>query len=277
MDVIWKGDALPERPVAPVPESVASADGKRSAILSQPARSSTNGGSARRAINWRWLRGLLIWLIPLILLVLAALFLFRFGFPWPGFAVGSNLESSTLPVIAGPGEAGDAGLRREIADLKRKLEEKLAACTPLKKSEIPSKAGKSEGQSLAIPADAAAKKDLSSLSGCWNSPSVPVTFHVGSAKEESATAEVMLCFSSDGKTGKRSVKTAKISCEGLLTAAFQNENVAIDAPAMTCTDQSRFSGAAITCRPADADTACTFAQKNNPESVEITFTKRLIP
>ena len=73
-----------------------------------------------------------------------------------------------------------------------------------------------------------------------------------------------MCFSSDGKTGKRSVKTAKISCEGLLTAAFQNENVAIDAPAMTCTDQSRFSGAAITCRPADADTACTFAQKNNP-------------
>ena len=131
------------------------------------------------------------------------------------------------------------------------------------------------GPSLSIPPQALEKKDTSFLSGCWNAPEVSVVMNAGSPDEESTLAEAVLCFDAGGKTGKRTIRNSKISCEGPLSANLTEKSVTIMAPPMRCTGGPPFfSQATIICVAEGSQTLCKVTQPGHSDPIDITFTKR---
>ena len=126
------------------------------------------------------------------------------------------------------------------------------------------------GPSLSIPPQALEKKDTSFLSGCWDAPAVPV----GSPNETPTPADVVLCFDAGGKTGKRTIRNAKMSCEGPLSASFTEKAVTIRAPPIQCTGGRAFSQATIVCVAEGSQTLCKVTQPSHQDPIDITFTKR---
>lgn len=288
VDLLWHGRA-PAPPAAgeldPAPPP---APGAAQATVVPPGvvLAGRSAPGARREWNWRGL----LWLLPLLLLILLCVLLLRGGlFDSGGFNLANLWPFGT---ITGPGQDNVQrdGLRREIAELKKQLAEKLGSCpvppgrqpappqqgvAPPPQGVVPPQQGTAPpGQELVIPPEAQARKDLSFLGGCWNAPEVAVTFNAGTPSEISEKAEAVLCFGADGKSGQRTIRNQRISCEGPLTAEFQGNDVRIAAPRMKCSNNAGFSEATIVCRPAGNQTICETSQPGVPRPVEITFTKR---
>ena len=276
VDLLWQG-RVPVRPLVeepavapPLATAVPASAGPTPSDMPPPAR---NDLAAKRTWDWR----ALLWLLPLLLLVLLGIMLWRGGlFDGGGLNLANLWPSGSITVPRKDDARGD-GLRREIADLKKQLAEKLAACPAPPESRPAQQGAAPPDQGIVIPPDAQARRDLSFLGGCWNAPDVAVTLNTGTANEVSDTAEAVLCFEPDGKTGRRTIRNARISCEGSLAADFQGSDVRIAAPTMSCSNNRNFSEATIVCRPAGNQTICEASQPGVPGPVEITFTKRARP
>lgn len=283
VDVVWTGQVAE---VAP-PEGPAESAAAPLPVASVPA--SPKVPQPRERL--RFFLGLptfLLWLggslLVLLLAILLALLLSRFG-GWDFKGWSLPWFSSGERAIETANATKEKELRNEIDTLKEQLEAKLQSCPVPVPVPDPSRQGaapptlqtppvQTPAPTLAIPSDAIARKDASFLAGCWNAPDVPVTFSVGTRLETSANAEAILCFKPDGKTGRRTIRTPTVTCEGPLSTEFQNGNVRIQAPRMTCSNKTTFSEATIVCRPRDSQTICEATQPGGSRPIEMTFTKR---
>lgn len=284
VDVVWTGQVAEVAPAAESPVESAEAPTLATASTAPVAPTLPPPPRERR----RFFLGLprfLLWLAGILLVLLLAILLalllsrgggwdFKWGWSLPWF---SSEERAVETVNA----AKEKELRIEIDALKKQLEAKLQSCPvpdQSKQGALPQAPTPSptpaEAPTLAIPSDAIARKDASFLAGCWNAPDVPVTFAIGTRQETSANAEAILCFKPDGKTGQRTIRTPTVTCEGPLSTEFQNDNVRIQAPRMTCSNKSTFSEATIVCRPKGSQTICEATQPGGAGPIEMTFTKR---
>ncbi|MDO4840051.1 MAG: SrfA family protein [Desulfovibrionaceae bacterium] len=116
------------------------------------------------------------------------------------------------------------------------------------KEERPKAAKK--GEAMQIPEDAAKKKDLSFLEGCWRS----VTGLMDANTGQPIKAEY--CFSRNGRGHRKIIKYNGETCTGPLKARFKGNKLTIDAKRANCPGRGYFIPQRVQCEGTDSSTQC---------------------
>ncbi len=124
-----------------------------------------------------------------------------------------------------------------------------------KKEERPRDAKK--GEAMQIPEDAAKKKDLSFLEGCWRS----VTGLKNATTGRPITAEY--CFSANGKGYRKITEDDGQICKGPLKARFKGNKLHIDARSASCPDGKNYVSQKVTCESTEHSTQCSGRERNS--------------
>ncbi len=123
------------------------------------------------------------------------------------------------------------------------------------KEERPKAAKK--GEAMQIPEDAAKKKDLSFLEGCWRS----VTGLKNATTGRPITAEY--CFSANGKGYRKITEDDGQICKGPLKARFKGNKLHIDARSASCPDGKNYVSQKVTCESTEHSTQCSGRERNS--------------
>ncbi len=128
------------------------------------------------------------------------------------------------------------------------------AVVPEKEEARPKAAQK--GEAMQIPEEAAKKKDLSFLEGCWRS----VTGLKNASTGRPITAEY--CFSANGKGYRKVTEDDGQICKGPLKARFKGSKLNIDAKEASCPDGKRYVSQKVTCEGTEYSTQCYGREQN---------------
>ncbi len=119
-----------------------------------------------------------------------------------------------------------------------------------------------KGEAMQIPEEAARKKDLSFLEGCWRS----VTGLKNSLTGRPITAEY--CFSGDGEGYRNVTEDDGQICKGPLKASFSGSKLNIDARDALCGDGRSYVPQKVTCEGSENSTQCYGREWDDVEGSE---------
>ena len=117
-----------------------------------------------------------------------------------------------------------------------------------------------KGEALQIPEEAARKKDLSFLEGCWRS----VTGLKNSLTGRPITAEY--CFSANGKGHRKVTEDDGKICKGSLKASFSGSKLTIKARSAHCPDGKSYVPQKVICDGTEYSTQCHGLERNDDGS-----------